>query len=207
MLPASHDSLTRGHRVREFVCTYRTLRDDQGQTVRLPTLALSNPRIAADNAGTTPRRRDGGGLRRCVSLHQTPSPCLARALTWHALEHVDLASRRVRARLPHTGHDRAARRAQPPERRSHTEPGRCAAHAPIGAGGRRPRHAAARSPDRRRRRPLLQLPRGRNAHRADRGRSPRMTPRRAITPPDCRASLRRRQASPLRSDPVRGWRA
>ena len=47
MLPVSHDSLTRGHRVREFVCTYRTLRDDQGQTVRLPTLALSDPRIAA----------------------------------------------------------------------------------------------------------------------------------------------------------------
>ena len=47
MLPASHESLTRGHRVREFVCTYRTLRDDQGQTVRLPTLALSDPRIAA----------------------------------------------------------------------------------------------------------------------------------------------------------------
>ena len=46
MLPVPHDSLTRGHRVREFVCTYRTLRDDQGQTVRLPTLALSDPRIA-----------------------------------------------------------------------------------------------------------------------------------------------------------------
>src|SRR5688572_32863759 len=47
MSPTSHDSLARGHRVREFVCTYRTLRDDQGQTVRLPTLALSDPRIAA----------------------------------------------------------------------------------------------------------------------------------------------------------------
>ena len=47
MLPVSHDSLARGHRVREFVCTYRTLRDDQGHTVRLPTLALSDPRIAA----------------------------------------------------------------------------------------------------------------------------------------------------------------
>ena len=47
MLTVPHDSFARGHRVREFVCTYRTLRDDQGQTVRLPTLALSDPRIAA----------------------------------------------------------------------------------------------------------------------------------------------------------------
>jgi DNA repair protein RadC len=47
MLPVSHDCPTRGRRVREFVCTYRTLRDDHGQTVRLPTLALSDPRIAA----------------------------------------------------------------------------------------------------------------------------------------------------------------
>ena len=47
MLHIPHDSLQRGHRVREFVCTYRTLRDDQGQIVRLPTLALSDPRIAA----------------------------------------------------------------------------------------------------------------------------------------------------------------
>ena len=48
MLPASHESLTRGHRVREFVCTYRTLRDDQGHTVRLPAVPLSNPRVAAE---------------------------------------------------------------------------------------------------------------------------------------------------------------
>ncbi|MEQ1907559.1 MAG: JAB domain-containing protein [Vicinamibacterales bacterium] len=47
MLLTTHDSLTRGHRVREFVCTYRTLRDDQGQTVHLPTLALNEPRTAA----------------------------------------------------------------------------------------------------------------------------------------------------------------
>ena len=47
MLHIPHDSPSRAHRVREFVCSYRTLRDDQGQTVRLPTLALSDPRIAA----------------------------------------------------------------------------------------------------------------------------------------------------------------
>ena len=43
----SPDSRTRRHRVREFVCTYRTLRDDQGQAVRLPSEALSDPRTAA----------------------------------------------------------------------------------------------------------------------------------------------------------------
>jgi DNA repair protein RadC len=47
MVPTRHDSLTGGHRVRELVCTYRTLRDDQGHAVRLPTQALSDPRIAA----------------------------------------------------------------------------------------------------------------------------------------------------------------
>ena len=47
MSPTTHDSLARGHRVREFVCAYRTLRDDQGHAVKLPTKALSDPRIAA----------------------------------------------------------------------------------------------------------------------------------------------------------------
>ena len=47
MLPDTDDTFTRGYRVREFVCTYRTLRDDEGQTVRLPTLSLTDPRIAA----------------------------------------------------------------------------------------------------------------------------------------------------------------
>ena len=200
MSPTTHDSLARGHRVREFVCTYRTLRDDQGQAVRLPTQALSDPRIAAATLAPLLASETVEVFAvACLSTrHQ--SPRLARALPRHALEHAHLASGRVRARVPHTGHHRAARRAQPPERRSHTEPGRCATHASVGAGGRHPRHAAARSPDRRRRRPLLQLPRSRNAHRADRGRSPRMTPRRAITPPDCRASLR--AVKPLRFAPT-----
>ncbi len=41
------NSVARGHRVREFVCTYRTLRDDKGQAVHLPSQALSDPRTAA----------------------------------------------------------------------------------------------------------------------------------------------------------------
>ena len=47
MPSTSPDTLARRHRVREFVCTYRTLRDDQGQAVRLPSEALSDPRTAA----------------------------------------------------------------------------------------------------------------------------------------------------------------
>ena len=47
MSPFTLDSLTRGHRVREFVCAYRTLRDDQGRPIRLPTNALNDPRVAA----------------------------------------------------------------------------------------------------------------------------------------------------------------
>ncbi len=37
----------RVHRVRELVCTYRSLRDSNGQIVGVPTLALTAPRIAA----------------------------------------------------------------------------------------------------------------------------------------------------------------
>ena len=47
MPSTSPDSLARRHHVREFVCSYRTLRDDQGQAVRLPSEALSDPRTAA----------------------------------------------------------------------------------------------------------------------------------------------------------------
>ena len=47
MTSTAKDSVPRGRRVRELVCTYRTLRDDQGQTGHLPTQPLSDPRIAA----------------------------------------------------------------------------------------------------------------------------------------------------------------
>ena len=47
MLHSPNDCARRGHRVREFVCSYRTLRDDEGQAVRVSTLALSDPRTAA----------------------------------------------------------------------------------------------------------------------------------------------------------------
>jgi len=47
MTPFTNDTRTRGYRVRELVCTYRTLRDDHGQSVRVPTLALNEPRTAA----------------------------------------------------------------------------------------------------------------------------------------------------------------
>ena len=46
--PSRDSSDARRARVREFVSSYRTLRDDHGQAVRLSTLALSDPRIAAD---------------------------------------------------------------------------------------------------------------------------------------------------------------
>ena len=35
------------HRVREFVCAYRPLRDAEGHVVSLPTLVLNNPETAA----------------------------------------------------------------------------------------------------------------------------------------------------------------
>jgi DNA repair protein RadC len=38
---------TTRHRVREFVCAYRPLRDAEGHVVSLPTLVLNNPETAA----------------------------------------------------------------------------------------------------------------------------------------------------------------
>lgn len=44
--PFSSVTATR-HRVREFVCAYRPLRDAEGHVVSLPTLVLNNPETAA----------------------------------------------------------------------------------------------------------------------------------------------------------------
>lgn len=47
MLLSTHADHRRGHRVREFVCSYRTLRDDEGQAVHVPAVLLSDPKVAA----------------------------------------------------------------------------------------------------------------------------------------------------------------
>jgi DNA repair protein RadC len=78
-MPVPHDCLTRGHRVREFVCAYRTLRDDQGQTVRLPAVSLSNPRIAAETLAP---------LLAGETVEVFAVACLStkhRLLAWHVL--------------------------------------------------------------------------------------------------------------------------
>jgi DNA repair protein RadC len=79
MLPVTDQSPARGHRVREFICTYRTLRDDQGQAVRLPTLTLTDPRIAA---------RILGPLLAGEIVEVFAVACLStrhRLLAWHVL--------------------------------------------------------------------------------------------------------------------------
>ena len=43
----SPSASTRGHRVRELVCTYRPLRDSDGRVVDVPTVVLKDPRTAA----------------------------------------------------------------------------------------------------------------------------------------------------------------
>jgi len=47
MLLSTNADHRRGHRVREFVCSYRTLRDDEGQAVHLPAVCLNDPKVAA----------------------------------------------------------------------------------------------------------------------------------------------------------------
>ena len=79
MLTPTKDASVRGHRVRELVCTYRTLRDDEGQTVRLPTLALSDPRTAAITLG--PLLANEGVEVFAVACLSTKH----RLLSWHVL--------------------------------------------------------------------------------------------------------------------------
>ena len=43
----SPSASTRGHRVRELVCAYRSLRDNDGRVVDVPTVVLNDPRTAA----------------------------------------------------------------------------------------------------------------------------------------------------------------
>ena len=47
MLLSTHADHRRGHRVRELVCSYRTLRGDDGQAVHLPAVPLNEPKVAA----------------------------------------------------------------------------------------------------------------------------------------------------------------
>ena len=200
MLPASHESLTRGHRVREFVCTYRTLRDDQGQTVRLPTLALSDPRIAA--ATLAP-------LLAGETVEVFAVACLStqhRLLAWHVL------SRGTRSSTPISLPDVFVPACLTPGTTAllvvHNHPSGDPTPSPDDA---RLTLRLAQAAD------ILDMPlldhlivgdAGRyfsfreagTLTRADRGRSPRMTPRRAITPPDYRASLR--AVKPLRFAPT-----
>ena len=44
---STHTDHRRAHRVRELVCSYRTLRDDDGRAVHLPAVPLSDPKAAA----------------------------------------------------------------------------------------------------------------------------------------------------------------
>jgi DNA repair protein RadC len=79
MLHSPNDCAGRGHRVREFVCTYRTLRDDEGQAVRVSTLALSDPRTAAATLGP---------LLANEAVEVFAVACLStkhRLLAWHVL--------------------------------------------------------------------------------------------------------------------------
>ncbi len=76
------------HRVREFVCAYRSLRDRDGRVIGLPTLVLSTPRTAASTLAP---------LLREEPVEVFAVACLStrhRLLSWHVL------SRGTRASTP-----------------------------------------------------------------------------------------------------------
>jgi len=69
----------RGHRVRELVCSYRTLRNANGHVLDVPTLALSSPRVAASTLAPLL----AGELVEVFAV-----ACLStrhRLLTWHVV--------------------------------------------------------------------------------------------------------------------------
>lgn len=75
----SHDHHQRGRRVREFVCSHRPLRDEEGRTVQLPSVALDHPRVAASTLAP---------LLAGESVEVFAVACLStrhRLLAWHVL--------------------------------------------------------------------------------------------------------------------------
>ena len=69
----------RGHRVRELVVAYRSLRDSDGRVVDVPAVALNNPRNAAAVLGP---------LVAAQAVEVFGVACLStkhRLLTWHVL--------------------------------------------------------------------------------------------------------------------------
>ena len=97
----SPSASTRGHRVRELVCAYRSLRDNDGRVVDVPTCA-EGPSNRGGGPRTADRRSARRGLRRRVSLHQASSAGLACALARDASQHTRVDAGRVRARVSYT---------------------------------------------------------------------------------------------------------
>ena len=81
------------------------LRDSEGRVVDVPTLALSTPRIAAATLAPLLAGEpvENFGVA-CLSI-AAPTPGLAHPRARHALERASLHSRRLRAGVPHAGHD------------------------------------------------------------------------------------------------------
>src|SRR5262249_45406691 len=200
MLTNSPPPAPRGHRVRELVCGYRPLRDGNGHIVDVPTLVLSNPRIAAATLGPLLAHQP-------VELFAVA--CLStkhRLLAWHVL------SRGTRDSTPVSMPDVFVPACVTPDttglivvhnhRSGDPTPGPDDARLTLRlcAARRRSRHRPARSPHRGRSPPLLQLPRKRRTEQQllvremSLNRSGHHVARLCGVP-------RSRQASSLRSDP------
>jgi hypothetical protein len=149
--PAAPDAAPPRH-VRELVCTYRPLRDASGRIIDAPALSLSTPRMAA--VALAPLIAD-----QVVEVFGVA--CLStrlHLLAWHLLsrgtrsEYGRLDARCLRTGVPRTGHHGIDRGAQPPERRSDAQRRRHRVDETAAIRRCDPRHPAAGSPDRRRRR-------------------------------------------------------
>src|SRR6267142_2046556 len=174
MLLSTHANHRRGHRVREQVCSYRTLRGDEGQAVHLPAVPLNEPTVAAHTLAP---------LLAGEPVEVFAVACLStkrRLLAWHVL------SRGTRQSTPVSLPDVFVPACLTPGTTGlivvHNHP----------SGDPTPSQDDARL--------TLQLLRGRHPRPTERGQSPRMTRRRAITKRDSSASLG--PVKPLRFAPT-----
>jgi hypothetical protein len=177
--PFSSVTATR-HRVQEFMCAYRPLRDAEGHVVSLPTLVLNNPETAA--RALTP-------LLAQEPVEVFAIACLSagkRLHSWHLYSRgtrtgtqVSMPDVLVPAVLT-PGTNGLHRPAQPPQWRAITERGRRGHHAPAAALGGDPRARPARPPQCGGGRAVLLVPRGGSS--GDRSRGNRRRVRRASHP-------------------------
>jgi hypothetical protein len=70
---ATQSATVRGHRVRELVCSYRPVRDQEGRVISVPSLAIDTPHAGGTSHCPADVGSTGGNVRRAVPPVKTDS--------------------------------------------------------------------------------------------------------------------------------------